>query len=539
MCNNCCHCYNRCCEQCQLRGLNGAYNIIFWIFSLIIMALSFLIFVFALSIKYDSEVSSAISYELIENFKTGYFLDFYKCNTNENRIKFGTWQGTVKGCGKIENGVANTKILNEKKGKCDKDEVFLDNIPPQDIFFFKGIIICGKMKGNYYELLFSDAVVEKNENCPEGMKNCGYIDTIKNKLCLNNTLECPISYIKIKDINSSAPEDVTHLEEIKSEKIRFFYSSNPYSNSSEIPFILSAFKIADLKICALPNLYHSNFDLYNLEAIKKEYSENCVLKDYSEKVIFDTIRYHELNTINHYELYEENGIINKIKNFNLTNYGFNLDKYKDNNLKLYARTHFGFNKTCLKQRKTKFDLKELTEINSTGDKMKAWSKVIAAVFGFSTVCEILDFFIFSGDLSIIMVFKYLFTNAGVLISIGYTLIWGVYFDDSYEDNMVCSDFVTNYNYNIMINKIRRNGNFIFISSILICIIFTFNIGLIIVRCTEKGGCCDNCCKDCCCLCCVKICSNKDKENSKNSKKEQEIDNKTASNNSKDNIIEKV
>jgi len=124
-------------------------------------------------------------------------------------------------------------------------------------------------------------VVEENENCPEGMKNCGYIDTMKNKLCLNNTLECPISYIKIKEFNSSAPEDITHLKEIKSDKIRFFFSSNPYSNSFELPFIQNAFKIADSKICALPNLYHSNFDLYNLEAIKKEYSEICVLKDYS------------------------------------------------------------------------------------------------------------------------------------------------------------------------------------------------------------------------------------------------------------------
>ena len=138
-----------------------------------------------------------------------------------------------------------------------------------------------------------------------------------------------------------------------------------------------------------------------------------------------------------------------------------------------------------------------------------------------------------------MVVKYLFTNEAIFISIGYTLILGVYFDDSYEDNMVCSYFVTNYNYNIMINKIRRNGNIIFISSKLLCIVFSFSIGLIIVRCTEKGSCCDNCCKDCCCLCCAKICSNKDKENSKNNKKEQEINNKTASkDNSQDIILEK-
>ncbi len=81
---------------------------------------------------------------MIENFQTGYFLDFYNCNTNESRIKFGTWRGTVKGCGKIVNGVANAKIMNEKKGKCDKDEVFLDNNLLKVYIFLKVLLFAEK-----------------------------------------------------------------------------------------------------------------------------------------------------------------------------------------------------------------------------------------------------------------------------------------------------------------------------------------------------------------------------------------------------------
>ena len=54
--------------------------------------------------------------------------------------------------------------------------------------------------------------------------------------------------------------------------------------------------------------------------------------------------------MDNYELYEENKIIDKIKNSRLMDYGFDLDKYKDNNLTLYVRTHFGFDKECLKKR---------------------------------------------------------------------------------------------------------------------------------------------------------------------------------------------
>ena len=80
-----------------------------------------------------------------------------------------------------------------------------------------------------------------------------------------------------------------------------------------------------------------------------------------------------------HDLYEENGIINLIKARNLTDYGSDIEKYKENTLNLYVRTHFGFNKTCLKKRKTKFDMKELTEIISTAHKMIEASKLILGV----------------------------------------------------------------------------------------------------------------------------------------------------------------
>ena len=57
----------------------------------------------------------------------------------------------------------------------------------------------------------------------------------------------------------------------------------------------------------------SEIILNDLEAAKKNYSSNCVLKDFSQRQTVDLMRYHKLDFIDNYELYEENDIIEKIK----------------------------------------------------------------------------------------------------------------------------------------------------------------------------------------------------------------------------------
>ena len=71
------------------------------IFQLISIFLSILIMILSSIISYDSEVSKSIAAELIDNFETGYFMDFNDKSIGE-KVKFGKWQGTVKGCGITE-----------------------------------------------------------------------------------------------------------------------------------------------------------------------------------------------------------------------------------------------------------------------------------------------------------------------------------------------------------------------------------------------------------------------------------------------------
>ena len=460
------------------------YTRFYSIFDTLIIILSFLTFYYSLKIDFDSEISKSISYEFIDNFQTGYYLDFNICTPNENRIKLDTWRGTLKGCGKIKDNKSSARILSENDN-CKKDELVLEKIPPQNIYTFKGLTLCGKTKENYYDLLFSDSVVGEKEECPKGKKNCGYIDTVKNKLCLEKESQCPVTFIQIKDIDSNPPDNITNLKVIKTEKISFFYSNEPYANSSEIPYIQNNFKIGESEICTLPNLYHSNVDLYILDANRNKFSTNCNFKSYPQQVSVDHIRYHEINTINQYELYSENKILDKIINNHLTLYGYNIEKYKENTLYLYTGTHFGFNKACLKKRNPK---KEITDIFSISEKMNIWSKQIRFYCVFLFLFS-LKGFINTNYKKINIILLPVFIILSFFLSFRmfiYTFFYGASYGKPYKQNMECSDFVSNSNYNIMIKKLQSNGNSISSCLLFIFLIFVLNILYIFILFAEKS-----------------------------------------------------
>jgi hypothetical protein len=225
----------------------------------------------------------------------------------------------------------------------------------------------------------------------------------------------------------------------------------------------------------LDSLYHSNIDLFVLDALKNNYSDNCILKEYSQKVILDDTRYHKLNEINQYDLYYENEIIDKIIKHKLTDYGFNTELYRENQVNLYVNSHYGFNKTCLKERKTAFNRIVLEDIISITRKMKSWSNTEKI---FCYICGILSIFDYIHSHWIILenVLKNTLTIGEVVLVIN-----ALSYDDPYEEKMECSDPVSNSNYNIMIEKIRSNGQFIFACFICIIIIFFSRLATLIVQ----------------------------------------------------------
>ena len=455
---------------------------------LISMLLSSAIMIIANQITYDGEISKSISDELIDNFESGFFMSFRNDETDASKVKFGKWQGTLKGCGVIEDGVKQAKILEEGK-KCKEGE-YIKEIPSQDITSYKGLSLSASTKGKYYDLLYDGSIVNNAKDCPEGKKSCGYVDTLKNIYCLDKNAECPISYIKIQ---SSPPTGVEGLITVQGSKTNLYYSNTPSFGPLDFPYIFNSFKIADSVLCALPNLYYSSIPLHNLDAFVNKFSKNCVLKDYSQKVTVDMLRYFSLSEIDNYDLYEENNIIEKIKNSKLIDYGFNVDNYKNNKLNLYIRAHFGFNKTCLDQ--MGFIPDHLVYIYGMADNM-----ILYGQWSYLTILTIFtsftNFFSITSACDCSKKYTSFETLIKSIINIGsslYLLVYSFYaidYDDFYEKEMNCSDVITNNNYNIMIYKLKKNGKYIkwnfFLYFALFLSFFLYGIVLLIFRQNKKG-----------------------------------------------------
>ena len=62
--------------------------------------------------------------------------------------------------------------------------------------------------------------------------------------------------------------------------------------------------------------------------------------------------------------------------------------------------------------------------------------------------------------------------------------YGIQYDDNYENDMDCSDIVTNDNYNVMIHNLQKAGNKIFAIWILAIILLIVNFLTIIFGLTE-------------------------------------------------------
>ena len=91
--------------------------------------------------------------------------------------------------------------------------------------------------------------------------------------------------------------------------------------------------------------------LFALDNFRKDYADQCTLKDYTQETVKLFNYYFSLDTIDNYQLYQDNNIISTINNSKLVKYGYDISKYKNNKLHLYVRTHYGYDKECLEKRK--------------------------------------------------------------------------------------------------------------------------------------------------------------------------------------------
>jgi len=288
-----------------------------------------------LGFDYDFENSIAYEIDQFVNGKLIYsFIPKFKCDKNEEALKLGKWKGLKAGC--------MCPIVGLHKGKCTEDQrkFFCRDIPEvpskyYERFDFKNICI-KRTKERYRDFLLNKQIIENNDNCPEGYKCCGIVDTLNRKLCMKLNEQCPIT---INDINS--------------------LDKNITENNNENIQILSIFKITETKPCMNPNQKDWE-NVYKLEYPSKKCTKvNNQLYDF---------RYEKLENFvtNKFDLYDNNGII---QNYPSNSYS----KLKDKKLYLYGRNLIGFNNEDVKE----FSLDELISYETISNKHYSFIWIIS------------------------------------------------------------------------------------------------------------------------------------------------------------------
>ena len=82
-----------------------------------------------------------------------------------------------------------------------------------------------KLKTELFPFYQIKDVVTENNTCRQGYKQCGYINKEKDKLCVNNRVNCPINKVVIKDENI-APTDFYYETGKIGDKYLFYTNQN-------------------------------------------------------------------------------------------------------------------------------------------------------------------------------------------------------------------------------------------------------------------------------------------------------------------------
>lgn len=291
---------------------------------------------------WSTKFSASNVLDIKDNFDSYPIFDFEGtdyCESKRKLIVIDKWPGTIRGCDCTSMSLA--LVPYEKKimrGSCSGIMANCKEINPLKevkLTKWRGKNFCQAIKDEnytYYSLLLSNSVKE-NETCKIGFKKCGYLDTLKQILCLPENEECPINFIKV---STSGPPVECMEKECK--KISLKGKGDIYfSNKIVTGYVVSQFKVSDSNVCLNVDEYDSNNVRYELDY----YSYYGCKTKYSSKIYDD--RYILLDSENKYKFYQENGIISKVSELN----EYPLDDIKASTINLYHKTFSGFDLQCL------------------------------------------------------------------------------------------------------------------------------------------------------------------------------------------------
>lgn len=236
--------------------------------------------------------------DMISNTKKNpiFSINFSKESKNAEKIEIGKW------------------TLTQKKGfflnfyKHDKHETKEIKRWRNKQFYINS----NKEKYTYKYLAKNS--VPYNEECKEGYKKCGLLDTMNNILCLENDEECPINDLIITN-KSDVPNkflQYSNYSLLDFEDGSYLFYTNEAINSH----IIVEFTLSNYKPCL------------DLGKCQKKYEDTA----------YDD-RYGNLDEIDQYTFYEQNKFLGKDISF--------INKKGIKSVKLFTRSFIGYNLSCI------------------------------------------------------------------------------------------------------------------------------------------------------------------------------------------------
>lgn len=300
-------------------------------------------FVFTTLNSFILSVPQGYLNEIIENFRDHPLMEisemFSSCPGNQNQITFGTWPGTKHGCNCLGRYPETSCYNRLCTGICSFNETYAGchdvySTSSVDINVWKGKRLCSSQVQYNYEYLLNKSVKE-GENCPDKYKKCGKLDYMKNILCYPINEDCPINHLVVTQ-SSTSPTEYKYQTVPLTNGYYIHYTNQAIDNF----VVRSKIKDGDELPC-IDSSEHNDLGPYYIlnEGGKCSITYNNHL--------FNPY-YSKLDTSSKYDVYQQNGIIDKI---------YYLPEYPLHSLYQYHYSisqgkFIGFDKTC----KTKYQI---------------------------------------------------------------------------------------------------------------------------------------------------------------------------------------
>lgn len=168
---------------------------------LLILLSSLLILILSVLLYFKTDINESLLEDISNNHNSKVIINFKyndNCELEDRLISNGFFQGTTNGC-KCENKL--------KSGSCETKDKYCYNVYRTSAFSlnkWRNKPVCLVRQNETYHTtvkykeLWKYSVPEGQE-CGEGLRSCGHLDSVKNVMCVDKFSACPVTKVSIND----------------------------------------------------------------------------------------------------------------------------------------------------------------------------------------------------------------------------------------------------------------------------------------------------------------------------------------------------